>query len=145
MSESREAERRVLELSSPHSEIEIQHVADGALLIRLSGHDIGEHANQPFTALDEALGTARPLLFIDARRSKGASLEVSNAWASWLRSRRERLGAIHMLTGSRFIQLTADFVRRFAELGEQMFIYTDASAFDERLREATCRGAMPAS
>lgn len=126
-------QRRILEVSSANSRIEIERVGPHALLVRVSGHDVGEHENQPFQALDQQLETLRPLLFIDARQSKGASLEVSNAWAAWLRSRRDRLDAIHMLTGSRFIQLTADFVRRFAELGEQMFIYTDAAAFDERL------------
>ena len=130
-------QRRILELSSANSRIEIERVGTRVLLVRVSGHDVGEHASQPFQALDAQLEATRPLLFIDARQSKGASLEVSNAWAAWLRSRRDRLDAIHMLTGSRFIQLTADFVRRFAELGEQMFIYTDAAAFDERLSAAS--------
>jgi len=41
-----------------------------------------------------------------------------------------------MLTGSRFIRLTADFVRRFAELGDAMRIYTDPAAFDGALSNA---------
>ena len=36
-----------------------------------------------------------------------------------------------MLTGSRLIRITADFVRRFAGLNEIMRIYTDPAAFDE--------------
>jgi hypothetical protein len=44
-----------------------------------------------------------------------------------------------MLTGTSFVQLTADFVRRFAELGDAMRIYTDGAAFDEALRLATVR------
>jgi hypothetical protein len=140
MSPTTHAQQRIAALSSTHSRIEIERLAGDALVVRLSGHDVGEHAEQPFAALDGALGAGRPTLFIDARDSKGASLEVSNAWAAWLRSRRERLGSIHMLTKSRFIQLTADFVRRFADLGEQMFIYTDSSAFDQRLRDAARGG-----
>jgi hypothetical protein len=46
-----------------------------------------------------------------------------------------------MLTGSRFVQLTADFVRRFAELGDAMLIYTDGVAFDEALASATRPGS----
>lgn len=57
----------------------------------------------------------------------------------WLRAHRDRLHQIHMLTGSRFVQLTADFVRRFAELGDAMLIYTDGAAFDDALRTATAR------
>ena len=34
---------------------------------------------------------------------------------------------------------TADFVRRFAELGDAMLIYTDGAAFDEALRKTTTR------
>ena len=50
-------------------------------------------------------------LFIDARAVKGASIDVSNDWALWLRANRAR----------------------FAELGEVMRIYSDASAFDAAL------------
>jgi hypothetical protein len=35
------------------------------------------------------------------------------------------------------IQLTADFVRRFAQLGELMRIYTEASSFEHALTAAT--------
>jgi hypothetical protein len=38
-----------------------------------------------------------------------------------------------MLVGSRFIEVTADFVRRFAALEGVMRIYTDPAAFDEEL------------
>ena len=38
-----------------------------------------------------------------------------------------------MLTGSRFIRITAGFVRGFANLEDVMCIYTDAKSFDEEL------------
>jgi phage regulator Rha-like protein len=44
-----------------------------------------------------------------------------------------------MLTGSRFVQLTADFIRRFAELGGAMLIYTEGAAFDDALATAPRR------
>ena len=40
-----------------------------------------------------------------------------------------------MLTGSRFVQVTADFVRRFADLRDMMCIYTEPAAFDAALVE----------
>src|SRR5690606_31745047 len=40
--------------------------------------------------------------------------------------------------------LTADFVRRFASLGELMHIYTSPPAFDEELRKSS-RSASPTS
>jgi hypothetical protein len=41
-----------------------------------------------------------------------------------------------MLTGSPFVQLTAKFVQRFADLGEVMRIYTDPKAFDAALKDS---------
>jgi len=103
------------------------------------GRDVGEHEDEPLRALDDQLRAAPFALFIDARDTLGASVDVSNVWAQWLRGHRDNLQAIHMLTGSRFVQLTADFVRRFAELGDTMRIYTDGAAFDEALQLATQR------
>jgi len=44
-----------------------------------------------------------------------------------------------MLTASRYVQITADFVRRFADLGDAMLLYTDAASFDEQLQIAAHR------
>jgi hypothetical protein len=41
-----------------------------------------------------------------------------------------------MLVGSRFLEVTAGFVRRFAELEALMQIYTDPASFDSDLNEA---------
>lgn len=72
-------------------------------------------------------------LYIDARHTKGASTEVSSDWALWLKAHRSHFQHISMLTGSRFIQVTAGFVRSFSGLEDIMRIYTDAEAFDEAL------------
>ena len=39
----------------------------------------------------------------------------------------------------RFVQLTAQTVRNFAELGERMRIYTDPAAFEDELAAFTLR------
>jgi hypothetical protein len=44
-----------------------------------------------------------------------------------------------MLTRSRFVQLTADFVQRFAELGDRMRILTDPTSFDTAVQLASRR------
>jgi len=41
-----------------------------------------------------------------------------------------------MLTGSRFIEITAEFVRRFADLQGIMRIGTEPAVFDQILTEA---------
>lgn len=122
-----------------HSSMVIARPVPHVVVITITGQDAGEHGDGPLRALEEELRRGPYSLFVDARRTRGASIDVSNVWAQWLRSHRDQLHQIYMLTGSRFVQLTADFVRRFAELGDAMRIYTDGTAFDEALRAATVR------
>ena len=79
-------------------------------------------------------------VFIDARNVPAASIEVSGGWAQWMMNHREQIHRLNMLCGSRFIELTANFVRRFTEFGPRMRVYTDAAEFDEALRVASGSG-----
>lgn len=121
---------------SIHSLLSIERKRPNLVVVTISGRDVGEHGDGPLRALDAELARGSFSLFVDARDTRGATIDVSNVWAQWLRAHRDSLHRIHMLTGSRFVQLTADFVRRFAELGDAMLIYTDPRAFDEALRLA---------
>jgi hypothetical protein len=110
--------------------------AHGVVLVTIDGRDVGELGDAPFRALAQTLAESPLDLFIDARNTTGASVNVSAEWSQWLQQHRAELRSIHMLTGSKFIQLTADFVRRFAQLGERMRIYTDAASFEQALTSA---------
>lgn len=101
---------------------------------RLAGLDAGEFGDVPMQELAKDRSLGRPIeLLIDARAVRGASVQVSSEWAQWLGKHRSGFRRISMLTGSRFIQLTAHVVRRFADLGEVMRIYSDPRAFDAAL------------
>ena len=114
-----------------HCRLAIERPAERVILVRLTGWDVGEFGEAPLRELDRLLEEGNGIsLFIDARAVKGATIDVSNEWAQWLRKRRHRLAQVSMLTGAPFVQLTAKFVQRFAELGETMRIYTDPAAFD---------------
>jgi hypothetical protein len=114
----------------------IERPGPGVVVLRLTGWDTGEFGDAPMKEVARDFG-ARPLrLFIDARAVKGATIDVSNEWALWLRANRARFAEISMLTGSPFIQLTAKFVQRFSDLGDIMRIYADAAAFDAALAAA---------
>ena len=83
-------------------------------------------------------------LFIDARAVRGASIEVSSDWALWMRAHRASFKRINMLAGSRYIQITAAFVRRFAGLAGLMNIFTEPAAFDAALDGAVAQAhAVP--
>jgi hypothetical protein len=120
-----------------HCTMELSRPAPGIVVLTIEGSDVGELGDEPFRALEAELAAARPLaLFIDGRDTRGASMNVSGDWALWLRRHRDHLAQVTMLTGSRFLQITADFVRRFSALEDLMRITTDPAAFDEAVADA---------
>ena len=128
---------RDVQYDGVHCTLTIQKPSRSIVVLRISGTDVGEFGDAPMLELNQLLATAEPIeLFIDAREVRGASIAVSGEWAKWLRSQKERLRQINMLTGSRFIEVTADFVRRFADLQTVMRIYTEPAVFDAALAES---------
>jgi hypothetical protein len=61
-------------------------------------------------------------LTIDARQARGASMQVSHQWATWLDRNRHRIASVRMRVASPYVRVTAEFVRRFAQLEEVMRI-----------------------
>jgi hypothetical protein len=106
------------------------------VVIVIDGSDVGEFEDAPFRELAADLSGGEDLeIFIDGRATQGASIDVSNDWAQWLGKHRSQLAQVTMLTGSRFLRITADFVRRFAQLGDVMRVTSEPDAFDEALEE----------
>jgi hypothetical protein len=133
---------RVTEISweAPHSTLRLRRPARGVVVLIISGTDVGEHGVEPFTELEKELAAGAFDLFVDARASRGVTIDVSSEWSRWLGKNKGALRSIHMLTASRFVQLTANFVRNFAALGELMRIYTEPAAFEAELEAALARG-----
>jgi hypothetical protein len=120
-----------------HCTLSIQTFPSGVVVLKISGTDVGEFGDRPTAALAKSLVDNDPIrLFIDARDVRGASIEVSGEWAGWLQANKAHLREVNMLTGSRFVEVTAGFVVRFAALEGIMRIYTEAAAFDAALAEA---------
>jgi hypothetical protein len=124
-------------LEAQHCTMTIEEPAPGVVVVVIEGTDIGDLGDAPFRILAPMIASDRQVeLFIDARRARGPSIDVSGDWALWLTRHRGELRHVSMLTANRFVQLTADFVRRFAELGERMRIYTEPAAFEGALSNA---------
>lgn len=123
-----------IEYEAVHCRLTITRPATGIVLVTLIGSDIGEFGDLPMRELAKDLAGFRPIeLFIDARAVRGASIDVSSRWAFWMATHRSQFTHISMLTGSRYIEITAAFVRRFSGLVGLMRIFTDHAAFDESL------------
>ena len=128
---------RELRYEGIHCTLTLQQPAPSVIVLRISGSDVGEFGDAPMQALDSWLRDAGSIqFFIDARDVRGASIEVSGDWAHWLGAHKDSLSAVTMLTGSRFIQMTAEFVRRFAALQGIMQICTEPAVFDFALNTA---------
>ncbi len=120
-----------------HCAIALEQLSESLIVMQLSGTDTGELRDAPIKTLDEWLAGANAVeLYIDARSVRGASIDVSSEWATWFTANRARFKSITMLTGSKFIQITAEFVRRFAGLNGIMWICTDPEVFDLALEQA---------
>jgi hypothetical protein len=120
-----------------HCNLAIQHFAPGVVVLRINGSDVGEFGDAPMATLNDWLaGSDQIKFFIDARDVRGVTMDVSGDWARWLSAHKDQLAAVTMITGSSFIQLTAEFVRRFAELQGIMRICTEAPVFESALAEA---------
>jgi hypothetical protein len=120
-----------------HCDLMIERRANGVIVLRISGTDVGEFGKAPMKTLNDWIDKSGKVdFFIDAREVRGASISVSGEWASWLNAHKEVLRTVTMIPGSRFVQMTAEFVRRFASLESVMKIYREPAAFDQALAEA---------
>lgn len=135
-----QAAHREILFEGLHGTLTLRRVAPGIVLAIFRGPDVGEFGDGPFKELAKDLSEGLPLeLFIDARECVGPSVEVSNDWAQWMMANRTQLHRINLLCGSRYVEMTANFVRRFTQFGERMRIYTEREAFYHALGAAAGR------
>ena len=132
--------------NASHATLTVSRPALGVALVVIDGFDVGEFGDAPFRELERVLSDGGPVeIFVDARAVRGASIDVSAEWAQWMDERRDRIHRMNMLCGSRFIEVTARFVRRFTGFGERMRVYTDSEAFEAALRATIADEARGAS
>jgi hypothetical protein len=135
--------QRFVHLEGPQGRIVVARTAPSVVSLALSGRDVAHLVDAVAQEIEPDLAASEPLqLFVDARRTVGASMMMSAAWARWLAGRRDDLGRVDLLTGSGFLQLTGDFVRRFAGLGEKLHVHVDPGTWSRALSRAAARGAV---
>jgi hypothetical protein len=114
--------------------------APGALLVTISGLDAGQFGT---TTLDE-IATAiaregRLELFVDAREALGATVGVSDDWTRFFSNHRDRLARVHVLAGSKVVELTVAMAQHLSRTGNLIQIYSDPEIFASRLAVAAGR------
>lgn len=82
---------------------------------------------------------ASPLeLFVDARDAVSAAVKVSEDWTRFFVTNRSSLSRVHVLAGSKIVELTVAIASHLSRTGNLIQIYSDPEIFESRLTIA-CR------
>jgi hypothetical protein len=111
--------------------------APGVMVVTIQGFDRGELGDGPLREVASGFGLGAPLeLFIDASQASGAVPEVSDAWTRFFAERRADLKSVHVLVGSKVVQLTVAIAQHLSRTGNLVQLYSDPAIFGDRLRLA---------
>ncbi|HUQ73732.1 MAG TPA: hypothetical protein VM183_03325 [Burkholderiales bacterium] len=111
--------------------------AVGVMVVTIQGFDKGELGDGPLKTISSSFGLGGPLeLFIDASGASGAAKEVSDAWTRFFAERQKDLKRVHVLVGSKVVQLTIAIAQHLSRTGNLVQLYSDPEIFADRLRLA---------
>ena len=111
----------------------------GVLVVTITGYDKGQFGTAPFDEIGAVLRLAAPVrLFVDARNAVGATVTVSADWTRFLARHAADLTHVHVLVGSKMVELTVAIARHLSRIERLMQIYSDPGIFETQLK-AACR------
>ena len=125
-------------MTSGDSALEFARPTSSVLVVTIFGYDKGQFGTAPFDEIGSVLRVAAPLhLFVDARSAVGATVRVSEDWTSFLSLHRTGLAHVHVLVGSKMVELTVAIARHLSRTDRLIQIYSDPTVFETQL-EAAC-------
>jgi hypothetical protein len=111
----------------------------GALLVTITGMDGGQFGTSTLDEITTALAREGRLeLFVDAREAIGAAVSVSDDWTRFFSSHRSSLDRVHVLVGSKVVELTVAMAQHLSRTGNLIQIYSDPEIFASRLETRGC-------
>ena len=109
----------------------------GILLVTISGLDIGQFGTTTLDEISAAINRDGKIeLFIDAQRSDGAVVAVSEEWTRFFASNREKLSRVHVLVGSEVLKLIVSIAQHLSRTGNLIQIHTSEEIFFQKLQAA---------
>ena len=109
----------------------------GVLVVTITGYDKGQFGVAPLDEIAAVLRVAAPLhLFVDARDAVGATMRVGEDWTSFLSRHRAELAHVHVLAGSKMVELTVAIARHLSRTDRLIQIYSDPKIFEAQLEVA---------
>jgi hypothetical protein len=130
-------------LTSPDASFVFNWPRPGIVLIRISGHDLGQFGSSALDELMNALRRERPLeLFVDTREAVSVAPRVRDEWTRFFASNRANLTAVHVLTSSKFVHLAVAVAQLFSKTGDLIRLYSTPAIFEARLHQARARADL---
>ena len=124
-------------LLSGESAFEFARPKARVLIVTIRGYDKGQFGSAPLDEIASVLRVASPLqLFVDARHAVGATVRVSRDWTSFLSRHRQDLAHVHVLAGSKMVELTVAIARHLSRTGSLIQIYSDPDIFEAQIAAA---------
>jgi len=125
-------------MKSGESALAFARPTSSVLVVTIFGYDKGQFGTAPFDEIGSVLRVAAPVhLFVDARNAVGATVRVSEDWTSFLSRHRTELAHVHVLVGSKMVELTVAIARHLSRTDRLIQIYSDPTVFETQL-EAAC-------
>ncbi|MGH2807045.1 MAG: hypothetical protein ACRDKT_07195 [Actinomycetota bacterium] len=109
----------------------------GTLVVRIEGKDSGQFGTLPIDQFREEMQRFGELtLLIDARNGEVRAQNVIEVWGGFFKSNRLNLKSLHVLVGSKFMELTVGITTHLARMGRMVTVTTDAEAFERAVEKA---------
>jgi hypothetical protein len=110
------------------------------LVVTITGYDKGQFGTAPLDEIGSVLRVAAPVqLFVDARNAVGATVRVSQDWTSFFSRHQRELAHVHVLAGSKMVELTVAIARHLSRTGNLIQIYSDPGIFEAQIAAACKR------
>jgi hypothetical protein len=124
-------------LSCGKCEFRFQRPRPGVLQAIIMGADSGQFGTAALDEIRAEIGRQRPVeLFVDARKASGPTVEVSEEWTGFFTRHRSDLSRVHVLVGSKALNLTIEIARHLSRTGSLIQIYSDPDIFEARLSQS---------
>jgi hypothetical protein len=121
-------------LKTERCEILVWRLRPRVLLMRIEGYDGGDFGNAPFDELRSEIQNFKSVdLFVDLSAAFGARTPVREQWTEWFRANQDVLRRVHILVGSRFIEMAVTLAKLFSRTGELIQIYSSPQVFEEAI------------
>jgi len=128
-----------IRLTSGESAFEFARPRAGVLVVTVTGYDKGQFGTAALDEIGSVLRVAAPVrLFVDARNAIGATVRVSQDWTSFFSRHQRDLAHVHVLAGSKMVELTVAIARHLSRTGNLIQLYSDPEIFEAQLA-AACR------